>query len=32
VLAVLIVAIGTYLSYRALGQRAQDARDVQRLA
>jgi iron(III) transport system permease protein len=32
VLAVLIVAIGTYLSYRALGQRAQDARDAQRLA
>jgi iron(III) transport system permease protein len=32
VLAVLLVAVGTYLSYRALGQRAQDARDVQRLA
>jgi iron(III) transport system permease protein len=32
VLAVLIVAVGTYLSYRALGSRAQDARDVQRLA
>jgi iron(III) transport system permease protein len=30
VLAVLIVAVGTYLSYRALGNRAQDARDVQR--
>jgi iron(III) transport system permease protein len=32
VLAVLIVAVGTYLSYRVLGQKAQDARDVQRLA
>jgi len=28
----LIVAVGTYLSYRALGSRAQDAREVQRLA
>ena len=32
VLAVLIVAVGTYLSYRALGSRAQEARDVQRMA
>jgi iron(III) transport system permease protein len=32
VLAVLIVAVGTYLSYRALGQKAQDAPVAQRLA
>jgi iron(III) transport system permease protein len=31
ILAVLLVAVGTYLSYRVLGSRAQDARDVQRL-
>ena len=32
VLAVLIVAVGTYLSYRVLGSRAQGASDAQRLA
>jgi len=32
VLAVLLVAVGTYLSYRVLGNRAQNARDVQRMA
>jgi len=31
VLAVLLVAVGTYLSYRVLGSRAQDAREVRRL-
>ncbi len=31
VLAVLIVAVGTYLSYRALGSRAPDAKDIQRM-
>lgn len=32
VLAVLLVAVGTYLSYRLLGSRARDARDIQRMA
>lgn len=31
VLAVLLVAVGTYMSYRVLGNRAQDAREVRRL-
>ena len=30
--AVVLVAVGTYLSYRVLGGRVQDARDVQRMA
>ncbi len=32
ILAVVLVAVGTYLSYRVLGNRAQNARDVQRIA
>ena len=32
ILAVVLVAVGTYLSYRVLGTRGQDARDIQRLA
>jgi hypothetical protein len=28
---VLLVAIGTYVSYRVLGSRGQDAREVRRL-
>ncbi|MGH8648829.1 MAG: ABC transporter permease, partial [Burkholderiales bacterium] len=31
ILAVLLVAVGTYLSYRVLGSRVHDARDVQRM-
>jgi iron(III) transport system permease protein len=32
ILAVVLVAVGTYLSHRLLGSRATTARDIQRMA